>query len=124
MSNTGGSSSDAQAGSSTADPSSPPANTGPTKDEDAVKLFVGQIPKDLSEEDLRPIFAEYGSIFELTVIRDKTTGTHRGCAFLTYTTKEAAEAASLALHNQYKLPNAQNALQVCGGGGRREGRRA
>ena len=78
-----------------------------------MKLFVGQIPKDLGEEALRPVFAEYGPIFELTVIRDKTTGTHRGCAFLTYCTKEAAEAASAALHNNYKLPNAQTALQVC-----------
>jgi len=113
---------DAQSG--TTDPTSPPANTGPAKEDDAVKLFVGQIPKDLGEEALRPVFAEYGPIFELTVIRDKTTGTHRGCAFLTYCTKEAAEAAEAALHNNYKLPNAQNALQVCvnwRGGGREGG---
>lgn len=88
------------------------APAGLTKDGDAVKLFVGQIPKDMGEDALRPFFAEYGPIFELTVIRDKTSGMHRGCAFLTYCTKEAAQAASLALHNKLKLPDAQNALQV------------
>jgi len=102
-----------EAQSATTDPTSPSAKTGPTKDDDAVKLFVGQIPKDIVEEALRPVFAEFGPIFELTVIRDKSTGAHRGCAFLTYCTKAAADAASAALHNQYRLPNAQNALQVC-----------
>jgi RNA recognition motif-containing protein len=92
----------------------PPVVTGapPAKDDDAVKLFVGQIPKDMDEEALRPVFAEYGPIFDLTVIRDKGTGQHRGCAFLTYTTKAAAETALDALHNKRKLPKAQNPLQV------------
>lgn len=94
------------------DPTSPPTSAGGGKDEDAVKLFIGQIPKDMTEEALRPIFADYGAIFDLTVIRDKATGLHRGCAFLTYTTKEAADQALEALHNKVKLPNAQNPLQV------------
>lgn len=84
----------------------------PAKDDDAVKLFVGQIPKDMEEEALHPIFAEFGAIFDLTVIRDKASGSHRGCAFLTYTSKAAAEAALEALHNKRKLPKAQNPLQV------------
>ena len=84
------------------------------KDEDAVKLFVGQVPKDMQEDTLRPIFAEFGPIFDLTIIRDKTTGSHRGCAFLTYANKASADAALESLHNKYRLPNAQNALQVRG----------
>lgn len=77
-----------------------------------VKLFVGQIPKDMTEESLRPMFSEFGPIYDLAIIRDKQTGHHRGCAFLTYTTKAAADKALEALHNKYKLPNAQNPLQV------------
>lgn len=95
-------------------PTSPPTVVV-GKDEDAIKLFVGQIPKDMGEETLRPVFEEYGSIFDLTIIRDKASGYHRGCAFLTYTTKAAAETALEALHNKCKLPNAQNTLQVCRG---------
>lgn len=87
-------------------------SSAPAKDDDAVKLFVGQIPREMNEEQLRPVFGEYGTIFDLTVIRDKNTGGHRGCAFLTYCTKESAEKAIEGLHNQMKLPNAQNPLQV------------
>ena len=105
----------AGSGSAKADGLAPPTvvtGAPPAKDEDAVKLFVGQIPKDMEEEALRPIFAEFGAIFDLTVIRDKASGSHRGCAFLTYTTKAAAEKALDALHNKRKLPKAQNPLQV------------
>lgn len=39
---------------------------------------MGQIPKHMEEEDLRPVFEEFGEIFDLAVIRDKISGLHRG----------------------------------------------
>jgi len=44
----------------------------------SVKLFVGQIPREMDEETLIPYFAEFGPIVELTVIRDRITKAHKG----------------------------------------------
>lgn len=71
----------------------------------AGKLFVGQIPKDINEETLSAYFEEFGSIRELSIIRDTATGMSKGCAFVTFYELEEAEKAVENLHDKVKLPN-------------------
>lgn len=68
------------------------------------KLFVGQLPPEAAENDLMPLFAQFGAIMNLMVLRKPGQSASKGCAFVTYQSQDQAEAAIQALNGQATLP--------------------
>jgi RNA recognition motif-containing protein len=66
----------------------------------STKLYVGNLSFDVTEDDLRNMLSPHGPVNEINVIIDKETGRARGFAFATMNTKEAADAAILALNGK------------------------
>ena len=64
------------------------------------KLYVGNLSSDVTEADVRDILAPHGPVTEVNVIVDKMTGRARGFAFAIMETREAADAAVLALNGK------------------------
>lgn len=82
-------------------------------DEDQpVKLFIGQVPKQMEEPDLFAIFEKYGPMDDVAIIRDKHTGQHRGCAFVTFLQKESAELCEKELHGTFVFEGGKRPVQV------------
>ncbi len=79
---------------------------------DAVKIFVGQVPRNMEEADLFPIFERFGPMEDVAIIRDKHTGQHRGCGFVTFCSKESADACEQEMHNNYVFPGGKRPVQI------------
>jgi len=82
------------------------------KQPEAAQLFIGNVPRDWTEADLRKLMGTYGDICSLNILKDKVTGQHKGCAFLLYYEKDAAKAAQEELHEKKTLPGSRSAMQV------------
>lgn len=76
------------------------------------KLFVGQLRPNVSEGDLLPLLLPFGSVKQLYVLRDRTTGRSKGCAFVVYAAADQARAAMAALDGKVLGANARP-LTVC-----------
>jgi CUG-BP- and ETR3-like factor len=66
----------------------------------------------MNEEDIFPTFDQFGPLKDVAVIRDKHSGLHRGCAFVTYWSAADAERAHAALHDKYTFAGARRPAQV------------
>jgi len=61
------------------------------------KLFVGNLPYSVGDDELQKAFADHGAVVSVVVIRDRETGRSRGFGFVEMETEEMAEAAVAAL---------------------------
>ncbi|XP_041840635.1 CUGBP Elav-like family member 1 isoform X3 [Melanotaenia boesemani] len=83
-------------------------------DVDAIKMFVGQIPRSWSEEQLRELFEPYGAVYEINILRDRSQSPpqSKGCCFVTYYNRKSALEAQNALHNMKILPGMHHPIQM------------
>lgn len=68
------------------------------------KLYVGNLPFKTTEEDLRNMFTQAGTVISVSLIKDRDTGRSRGFAFVELSTQVEAEKA-VSLFNQSQLDN-------------------
>lgn len=60
------------------------------------KLFVGGLPNDVSDDEIKSLFDPHGDIVDFAIMKDDD-GNNRGFGFITYASKDMADAASAAL---------------------------
>jgi cold-inducible RNA-binding protein len=57
------------------------------------KLYVGGIPYRTTEDEMRTIFEEAGTVTSVSIISDRMTGRSRGFGFVEMASEEEAQAA-------------------------------
>ena len=71
--------------------------------ESTVKIYVGNLSRDATEDDLRAAFQPFGPVDSVTVITDKFTGQPRGFAFVEMSGRAEAQAAIQGLNGKELL---------------------
>src|SRR4030095_16614632 len=65
-----------------------------------MKLYVGNLPYNTSEDDLRSLFSTYGNVASVAIITDRDTGRSKGFGFVEYPNDDEARNAISALSGQ------------------------
>lgn len=63
-----------------------------------MRIYVGNLPYSVSDDDLREIFSEYGDLASAEVIKDKFSGQSKGFGFVDMPNNSEADAAIKALN--------------------------
>jgi len=65
-----------------------------------MKLYVGNLSFETTENDLQDLFEQHGPVAEVKLMMDRMTGKSRGFAFITMNDKAQASAAMTALNGR------------------------
>ena len=63
-----------------------------------MRLYVGNLPYSVTEDDLRQMFSEFGSVGSVNVITDKFSGQSKGFGFVEMNDNAEADAAIKGLN--------------------------
>lgn len=64
------------------------------------KLYVGNLSYETTEDELRSLFTQVGTVNEVVLIKDRDTGTSKGFAFVTMNSQEEANKAIQQFNGQ------------------------
>jgi len=65
-----------------------------------MKIYVGNISRDASEEDIKTLFEEYGEVVSVKLIRDNATNALKGFGFIEMSNDSESENAIEALNGK------------------------
>jgi cold-inducible RNA-binding protein len=65
-----------------------------------MKLYVGNLSFETTENDLQDLFEQHGKVSEVSLMMDRMTGKSRGFAFVTMDDNTEASAAMTALNGK------------------------
>jgi RNA recognition motif-containing protein len=89
-----------------------------------MNIYAGNLPWNLTEEDLRAAFEAHGEVVSVKIIKDKFTGRSRGFGFIEMPNQEEGKAAISALNGkdlkgrEIVVNEARPPREDRGGGGR------
>ena len=63
-----------------------------------MNIYVGNLAADVTDEDLKDLFSEYGSITSVKVIKDMYTGSSKGFGFVELSNNEKAKTSITELN--------------------------
>jgi len=97
-----------------------------------MRMYVGNLSKDVTEVDLREAFRAFGEVTEVTIVKDRTKTVSKGFGFVEMPSLEEAKSAIAGLHmremkgrsldvNEEK-PRSDHRRAGGGGRGNRKGR--
>ena len=67
-----------------------------------VKLYVGNLSKSTTQEELNTLFAGAGEVASVNIIKDRTSGESKGFAFVTMSAQSEADKA-VSMFSTYSL---------------------
>ena len=65
-----------------------------------MRLYVGNLSKEVTKEDLEAAFQPFGKVDEVSIVKDKYNSVPKGFAFVEMPEKKEAEAAIAGLHGK------------------------
>ncbi|HVN47850.1 MAG TPA: RNA-binding protein [Bacteroidota bacterium] len=94
-----------------------------------MRIYIGNLPRDISEDEVKQEFAAFGAVDSVTLIKDKFSGELKGFGFVELPVQAEGEAAIAGLNGKEikgrkaTVNEARPMTENRGGGGNRGGGR-